>query len=170
VVLVAGLLVLGIVFAIAAWIVVREAGRMTHEPPPVLFSLDEAYEWVVERLPDEVAATLTPSDVRRILAFQVEYFSDKGVASNGSSNGSSNGESNGGSNGAPSKPSGASMVVMVGPEVVSYIVRRAAATGDPYIPEQVYPVIEIQLEYLRAIGAVSTPVDEPVDPGTDADT
>ena len=152
-VLVAGLLVVGIVFAIAAWIVVREAGRMTHQPPPVLFSLDEAYEWVVDRLPDEVAATLTPDDVRRILAFQVEYFQEKGVSASGSSNGSA-------------KPGAGppSMAVLVGPEVVDHILRRAAATGERYIPEQVYPVIEIQLEYLRAIGAVSTPVDEPLDP------
>ena len=48
---------------------------------------------------------------------------------------------------------------------MDYILDRAAATGEAYIPEQVYPVIETQLEYLRAIGAVSTPVDEPVDAG-----
>ena len=73
-VLVVLLVVLGIVFAIAAFFVVREAGRLTTEPPPVVFSLDEAYEWVVEELPDVVAATLTPDDVRRILRYQVEYF------------------------------------------------------------------------------------------------
>ena len=79
-VVVAVVLVIGIGFAIAAWFVVREAGRLTTEPPPVVFSLDEAYEWVVEELPDEVAATLTPGDVRRILTFQVEYFDRSGIA------------------------------------------------------------------------------------------
>ena len=52
------LLVVGLVVAIAAVLVVREAIRLATAPPPVVFALDEAYEWVVERLPDEVAATL----------------------------------------------------------------------------------------------------------------
>jgi len=143
---VAAFLVFGIVIAIAAIIVVREAGRMTKEPPPVLFSMDEAFDYVVENVPDEVAATLTPDDVRRILAFQAEYFKQKGVSTNGKS----------------AQPPG--VVIVGGPETVAYILDRAAATGEAYIPEQVYPVIETQLEYLRAIGAVSSPVDEPVDP------
>ena len=145
-VLVAGLLVLGIGFAIAAWFVVREAGRLTHEPPPVLFSLDEAYEWVVEELPDEVAATLTPDDVRRILRFQVEYFDGTGVAA--------------GSNGTTAHPP----TVVGAAEVVDYILERAAATGEAFIPEQVYPVVEILLDYLAATGAVSTPADPDVPP------
>ena len=45
--LVAAFLVFGVVIAIAAVIVVREAGRMTKEPPPVLFSMDEAYDFVI---------------------------------------------------------------------------------------------------------------------------
>lgn len=136
------MLVLGLAFAIAAWFVVREAGRLTQEPPPVVFSLDEAYEWVVEELPDEVAATLTPDDVRRILRFQVEYFDRSGVAATGS-------------NGTEPHPP----AVVGAAEVVDYILERAAAEGEDYIPEQVYPVVEILLEYLAATGAVSTPAD-----------
>ena len=130
----------------------RLPGRLTHEPPPVLFSLDEAFDWVVERVPDEVAATLTPADVRRILRFQTEYFDRRGVSGNG----------HGG-------PAPAPQVVVVGPDVVDYILARAAETGEAYIPEQVYPVIEVQFEYLRAIGAVSTPVEGPLDPDDDPD-
>ena len=141
-VLVVLLLVVGIAFAIAAWFVIREAGRLTMEPPAVVFSLDEAYEWVVEELPDEVAATLTPADVRRILRFQVEYFDEAGVAIHGA-----NGDT-------PHAPS-----IVGAAEVVDYILERSAATGEEYIPEQVYPVVEILLEYLAATGAVSTPAD-----------
>src|SRR5882672_9969121 len=83
--LVTALLVIGIACAIAAWFVVREAGRMAAEPPPPVFDPEEAYEWVVEHLSDVVAATLTPDDVRRILDFQLEYFRRKGVTGNGSS-------------------------------------------------------------------------------------
>jgi hypothetical protein len=83
--LVTALLVIGVACAIAAWFVIREAGRMAAEPPPPVFDPEEAYDWVVAHVPDVVAATLTPADVRRILDFQLEYFQRKGVTGNGSS-------------------------------------------------------------------------------------
>ena len=144
--LVVGLLAFGLVVAVAAVLVVREAGRLAKDPPPTLFDLDDAYEWVVDNVPDVVAATLTPDDVRRILAFQVEYFKRKGVSANG----------------AAAQLAGP--VVVGGSETVAYILERAAETGEAYLPEQVYAVIETQLGYLRAIGAVG-PVAEPGDPG-----
>ena len=47
-----------LVVAIAAFIVTREAGRIARNPPPALFDFEDAYEWVLEHLPDDVAATL----------------------------------------------------------------------------------------------------------------
>jgi hypothetical protein len=135
-VLVTGLFVLGIACAVAAFVVIREAGRMAHEPPPPVFDPEEAYDWVIAHVPDVVAATLTPDDVRRILDFQMEYFRRKGVTGNGSS----------------AHPPGD--VVVGGAETVDYVLDRARQTGEEYLPEQVHAVIETQLEYLRAIGAV----------------
>src|SRR5262245_47531388 len=114
--LVAGFVVVGVVIAIAAYIVAREAGRIARNPPPALFDLDAAYEWVLIHLPDGVAATLTPEDVRRILRFQVEFFERKGVSGNGSTG----------------YPSGT--VVIGGAETVAYILERASATGESYLP------------------------------------
>jgi hypothetical protein len=139
--LIAGFLVFGIAVAIAAAFVVREAGRIADDPPAALVDADDAYEWVVEHLPDVVAATLTPDDVRRILDFQFEFFRRKGVSVNGSRAG-------------PRGP-----VVVGGAEQVAYILERCSATGEAYIPEQVYAVVETQLSYLRAVGAVGPPVD-----------
>jgi hypothetical protein len=147
--LVAAFLVFGVVVAIAAVIVVREAGRLTKEPPPVLFSMDEAYDFVVEHLPDIVAATLTPDDVRRILAFQWEYFRQAGVSANGSKH-------------PPMTGVLPHAAVVGGPEEIDYILRRAAETGEEYLPEQVEAVVETQLQYLRAIGAMSTPAEPPI--------
>jgi hypothetical protein len=89
-----------------------------------------------------VAATLTSDDVRRILELQLEYFEKKGVSGNGSS----------------AHPTGP--VVVESAEAVAYIVDRAAATGETYLPEQVYGVLETQLAYLRSIGAVGPPADD----------
>jgi hypothetical protein len=148
--LVIGLLVVGIACAIAAWFVIREAARLAAEPPPPVFDMDEAFEWVVAHVPDVVAATLTPGDVRRILDFQLEFFQRKGVTGNGSS----------------AHPPGD--VIVGGAETVDYIVSRASATGEEYLPEQVHAVIETQLAYLRAIGAVGDAArpasDDPTDP------
>ena len=55
--IVAGVLVIAVVVAVAAWLVIREAGRIAKEPPPAIFDLDEAHDWVVAHVPDEVAAT-----------------------------------------------------------------------------------------------------------------
>jgi hypothetical protein len=133
---VAALLVFGLVCAIAAWFVTREAARLSYEPPPPVFDADEAYDWVVERVPDDVAATLTPADVRRILALQLEFFRRKGVTGNGSS----------------AHPPGE--VVVGAAETVEYIIAKAQEDGEEYLPEQIYPVVETQLAYLREIGAV----------------
>jgi len=141
--LVAGMLVIAIVVAIAAWLVIREAGRIAKEPPPALFDLDEAHDWVVAHVPDDIAATLTSDDVRRILEFQLEYFGQKGVSGNGSG------------------PKATGPIVMDGAEAVAYIMERAASTGEAYLPEQVYGVLETQLTYLRSIGAIGRQADEP---------
>jgi hypothetical protein len=140
--IVVGILVVGLVVAIAAALVIREAGRIAKEPPPALFDLDEAHDWVVAHVPDDVAATLTSDDVRRILEFQLEYFENKGVSGNGSGQ----------------KIAGP--VVVGGAEAVAYIVERAATTGEAYLPEQVYGVLETQISYLRSIGAIGPPADD----------
>jgi hypothetical protein len=143
--IVAGFLVVAIVVAVAAWLVIREAGRVAKQPPPALFDVEEAHDWVVAHVPDDVAATLTSDDVRRILEFQLEYFEKKGVSGNGSS----------------AHASGP--VVMGGAEAVAYIVDRAAATGEAYLPEQVYGVLETQVAYLRSIGAIGPPARDEKD-------
>ena len=141
--IVAGMIVVGIVVAVAAWLVIREAGRVAKEPPPALFDLDDAHDWVVAHLPDVVAATLTSDDVRRILEFQLEHFEKKGVSGNGSG------------------PHTSGPVVVGGAEAVAYIVDRSAATGEAYLPEQVYGVLETQVAYLRSIGAIGPQANEP---------
>jgi len=140
--IVAGMLVIAIVIAVAAWLVIREAGRIAKAPPPAIFDLDEAHDWVVAHVPDDVAATLTSDDVRRILEFQLEYFEKKGVSGNGSG------------------PKTTGPIVIGGAEAVAYIVERAASTGEAYLPEQVYGVLETQITYLRSIGAVGPPADD----------
>src|SRR5439155_8116379 len=107
--IVVGFLVFGIIIGIAAAFVVREAGRIAKDPPPALFDLDDAYDWVVEHLPDAFAATLTPDDVRRILEFQAEYLERQAASGNGSSR------------------RGSGPVVFGSSEQIAYVLERATA-------------------------------------------
>ena len=48
---------------------------------------------------------------------------------------------------------------------MSYILEQAAAMGVDFTPEQVHAVVETQLAYLRAIGAVGTKAEDFDDDG-----
>jgi hypothetical protein len=134
--------VVGVVLAIAAALVFREAARLSEEPPDAVFDPDDALGWVVEHLDDVVAATLTERDVERILGFQMEYFRQRGVSHNGT------------------RTEADVPLVFLPEEAVGYIVDRCAATGEEYLPEQVEAVMECQLDYLRYIGAIGREADD----------
>jgi hypothetical protein len=134
--------VIGIVLAIAAALVFREAARLSDAPPDAVFDPDDALGWVVEHLDDLAAATLTARDVERIIGYQMEYFGQRGMSHNGSG-------------------TEADVPLLFLPEeAVGYIVDRCAETGEAYLPEQVEAVMECQLEYLRFIGAIGREADD----------
>jgi hypothetical protein len=139
---VVGFVVVGVVLAIAAALVFREALRLSDEPPDAVFDPDDALAWVVEHLDDLTASTLTERDAQRIIDAQTEFLRQRGVAGNGSAGGS----------GIP--------VVFATDEVIAYVLERCAATGESYLPEQVEAVLACQMDYLRFIGAVGRPADD----------
>ena len=136
-------LALAAIFAIAAVVVGREAHRLAAEPPKRVFDFEEAVGWVCDHVGPEVAAVLSPEDVRQILIWHLEYFRVMGVSSNGDSSH------------APDKP-----VVVSGAETVDFVLNRADAAGAGYTPEQVHAVLDAQMTYLTEIGAVD-PVEDP---------
>ncbi len=133
-----------IVFAIAAVVIGREARRLDAVPPQPTFDLDEAVQWVADNLPFEVSAVLSHDDVRQIIDWNLEYFRLKGVSGNGHS-------------ATPDGP-----VVVGGAETVDYVLARAEAQGSPYTSIQVHAVLDAQMTYLEAIGAIGpeAPPDE----------
>lgn len=137
------LLVLGIaaVFAIAAIVIGREARRLAALPVQRSFDFEEAVTWVCDHVSNEVAAVLSPDDVRRILDWHLEYFRLKGVSGNGSG------------------PHTDGSVVVTGAETVGFVLKRAEETGSDYTPEQVHAVLDAQMGYLSEIGAVGQIAD-----------
>jgi hypothetical protein len=125
-----------IVFAIAAVVVGREARRLAGQPPKPTFDMGEAVEWVARHLPFDVSAVLSYDDVRRIIDWHLEFLRSKGVSSNGKA------------------PSSEGPVVVGGAETVAYVLERAEVTGSEYTAEQVHAVLDAQMTYLEAIGAI----------------
>src|SRR5689334_22524816 len=124
-----GILLVAVVFAVAAVVIGREARRLDAVPPNPSFSLDDAVEWVADRLPDEVTAVLSHGDVRQIIDWNLEYFRTRGVSGNGHS----------------SQIEGP--VVVGGAETVDYVVHRARAAGIDFTPAQVHAVLDAQMSY-----------------------
>jgi hypothetical protein len=142
VILVFAVVALLIVFVIAAVVIGREARRLGNVPPKPVFDFEEAVEWVCRHVSDDVAAELSPDDVRQIINWHLEYFRLKGVSSNG--------------HGTQSE----GPVVVGGAETVDFVLMRAQSAGSTYTPAQVHAVLDAQMTYLEAIGAIG-PVDPP---------
>ncbi len=130
------LVALALAFAVAAVVVGREARRLDAQPPRPVFDPDEAVEWVANHLPFEVSALLSHDDVRRILDWNLQYFRSKGVSGNGSS------------------PHVQSPIIVGGAETVAFVLEQAGRLGKDYTPAQVHAVLDAQMTYLEAIGAI----------------
>jgi hypothetical protein len=131
-----------IVFAVAAVVVGREARRLDAEPRRPTFDINEAVSWVAQHLPFEVSAVLSYDDVRRIIDWHLEYLRSRGVSSNGHG------------------PDVDGPIVVGGAETVDYVLRRCQSSGLEYTPAQVHAVLEAQMTYLEAIGAVGPAADD----------
>jgi hypothetical protein len=136
------LVALALAFAVAAVVVGREARRLDAEPPKPVFDPDEAVEWVANHLPFDVSAVLSHDDVRQILDWNLQYFRSKGVSGNGST------------------PHLEGPIVVGGAETIAYVLDQTTRTGNDYTPDQVSAVLEAQMSYLEAIGAVGPEAGE----------
>ncbi|MHC4846670.1 MAG: hypothetical protein ACYTCU_10990 [Planctomycetota bacterium] len=67
------------VFAIAAVAVGREAHRLDAIAPRVVYELDEAVDFVCDRLPDDSQARLTPEEVQQLLVFHMQWLHAQGL-------------------------------------------------------------------------------------------
>jgi hypothetical protein len=144
-VIVWSILVVAIVFAVAATVMGREARRLDAEPAKPVFDIDDAVTWVAQHLPFDVSAVLSYDDVRKILDWHLEYLRLRGVSSNGHG------------------PQTKGPIVVGGAETVDYVLRKADTVGLEYTPVQVHAVLEAQMTYLEAIGAVG-PLGEGEEP------
>ncbi len=67
------------VFVVAAVAVGREAHRLDAVAPRVVYRLDEAVDFVCDRLPSESQARLTPGEVQQLLTFHMQWLYAQGL-------------------------------------------------------------------------------------------
>jgi len=114
-----------VVFVIAAVVIGRETNRLSQQSPRPVFDMDEAIEWIAERLPFEVSAELSHDDVRQIVQWSLDHLA----------------------------VSADDEVLVVDEETLAYVQVRARDGGHPWTERQIQSVLDVQLLYLEAIGA-----------------
>jgi hypothetical protein len=132
------------VVVIALVAVGREAKTLGYQPKQTVFDLEEAVDYVADRLPDEVTAVLSYDDVRSLLRWHIEYLRDRGVP-------------------VRRDQTAGGPVVVEDSEGVAYVLMRAEADGLEVTDVQVATVLEVELGYFGAIGAVGDEVSDPLE-------
>jgi hypothetical protein len=113
----------------------RESFTLGAQPKQALFDLEEAVTFVADRLPDEVTAVLTFDDVRSILRWHLEYLRDRGVPVRRDQ-----------TEGGP--------VVVEDDEGIAWVLGKADEVGLEVTDAEVAVVLETELTYFEAIGAI----------------
>lgn len=129
------LLVIALVLVLAvfgAGMLIQEHGRRVDDGV-VVYGVDDAVIYIWERLPEGMVPSVDQADIRRILEWEMLYLQQ------------------------PAKRDGPAVVG--GVDAAEFVQERAYAGGHPYEPEAIFAVLDLQADYLRAIGAVGSPVD-----------
>jgi hypothetical protein len=137
-------LALVVVFVIAAVAIGRESSRLSAEAPRPVFDLDEAVNWVANRVPFEVSAVLSHDDVRRLLRWNLTDLQAAAAVAGEEAHDGSDADT------LPPSP----LNVMGEHEAVAAVRVRAEAEGLEYRDSHVQAVLGAHLAYLEVIGAV----------------
>ncbi len=130
--------VVGVVL-IALVAVGRAVGELEAQDAPVVLRVEEAVEWIGERLPHEVSGRLSYDDVTLIVEWHLQWFAEQGLASE-------HGEEL--ANAVMSDDRVAPL-----DEAHDYVVAALVATEVPIDPIDAVVVIDLHSRYLRRIGA-----------------
>ena len=128
-----------IVIAIGLVAVGGVSARLAQQAPVTVFDMDEAVEFVAERLPDETTAVLSYDDVAQLIGWHIDYLENKGVAAVAEDD-------------LRNLPAGPTMAN--DDEAVAYVLGQATDTELEVTDVQVVQVLDANDAYLRAIGAV----------------
>ncbi|HSM66750.1 MAG TPA: hypothetical protein VK860_10635 [Ilumatobacteraceae bacterium] len=136
------------VFVIAAVAVGREARRLDSVAPRVVYQLDEAVDFVCDRLPEESQARLTPEEVQQLLVFHMRWLHEQGLQPDDV---------------VDAPQSILDPVVITEDALTAWLLGEAEANGVELLDDvDAVNVVEAHLDYFEAIGAVGpqAPLDD----------
>jgi len=140
-----------IVTGIAVLAIGRVSTTLSEQRPPAVYELPVAVQWIAERLPEEVTARLSYDELAMILTWHLDWFASVGVSSK-------HGQELAGSD------VGREGAVAIDDAAVDAIVARALderSDADGGLePVDVVCVLDLQMAYLRVIGAVGQQADD----------
>jgi hypothetical protein len=125
------------VFVVAAVSVGVVSSSLAQRPRRSVYDLEEAVEFVADRLPEEMTASVSYDDVRAVLLFHCDYLAAKGVAS-----------------GRTADDIGTAMVVVPDDEPTAFVLGRVGEAGLELSDEDVVTILDAELQYYEAIGAI----------------
>ena len=137
-----------LVFALAAGTVGREARRLDSLAPRAVYQLEEAVDFVADRLPSESQARLTPAEVDQLLRAHLRWMHEQGLQ--------------------PDKAVDARQtinetLVLSEDALVAYLLAEAERVGVDLLDDvDAVNVVDAHLAYFEAIGAVGpeAPLDD----------
>lgn len=136
-----------VAFVVAAVSVGSVVARTTAKARPAVYDLEEAVEFVADRLPPEVTAQVSYDDVRQVLRWHLDLLAERGVATFRTDD-----EVN------------PSLVVVGDDEPIARILGRADDAGMDLSDDHVVAILAAQEAYYEAIGAIGPRVSGPADP------
>jgi hypothetical protein len=135
-------------FVIAAVSIGVVSRSLATRPRRSVYDLEEAVEFVADRLPDELTARISFDDVRNVLLFHCDYLAEKGVASERTAD-----------------DIGSGLVVVPDDEPTAYVLGRVESAGLDLADEDVVAILDTEVLYYEAIGVFGPQLQEPPEPG-----
>lgn len=137
-----------LVFAIAAGTIGREAHRLDAVAPRAVYQLDEAVDFVADRLPSESQARLTPGEVDQLLRAHLRWMHEQGLQPDRVVDARQNIDEE---------------LVISEDALVAYLLAEAERVGVELLDDvDAVNVVDAHLAYFDAIGAVGpqAPLDD----------
>jgi len=135
-------------FAIAAGTIGREAHRLDAVAPRAVYQLDEAVDFVADRLPPASQARLTPAEVEALLVAHVRWLHEHGLQPDRA---------------VDARQAISDQVVVSEDALVAHLLGVADEAGVELLDDvDAVNVVDAHLQYFEAIGAVGphAPLDD----------
>jgi hypothetical protein len=129
-----------VTFVVAAVVIGREARRLDAVAPRAVYDIDQAVEFVSERIPRASQARLTPEEVAQLLTFHLRWLHDKGLQPDD----------------VIDRRQGLERTTIITDDsVVGYLLGLAEANGVDVLDDvDVVNVVDAHFDYFDVIGAI----------------